>query len=845
MAAAAVIAVPLLHGASGGAYADADRMVWITLFGLVAACCLPLTICLPRTIRGPAKPDAAQLGALLYLTGAMIAAVFTIVPSTALFGDLERRSGFLSDLALVLLFFAARPLGRRTAATRTVLVGLLCAGVVISAVAVFQALGWPPLADLPISRPGSLLGGPTYLGAYAALLLPIAIAASSGRLRGAICTLIVVTLVLTGARVCVLTAGLGAAIALAGAGGPSRRNVAILAGAALLLGALLWIPGIARHLPDGALPTRIDALFSGDDAHQRSLLYRDAIAAIPRPASALVTGHGPDSIGTLFAADLSEETALHFGGRVHIDRLHSSLLDVLFTRGGVALIGLLLMVGAAVHRGTRRASNDREAGPDDIEARRLRAGIVGAVVATFLDGALAVPGAASQLWLFVGCGILSASGTGAGEESRPDPRGGQGDDGSPAAWRHGLAAIGCVATIYALPLQVAWLALIWVALLPRRSGPGALRAGLAITGLYTVAAFFVRPAGAASMQGAEGHAERGQINLWITAAAIAAVLIVISRSSLHSGARPPIPRARRVGIGVLALLALFVGADLFFRLVSAVEARAATESQIAGAPPRAAEELLASAATRAPESTRYAALTLLAMADRAQAVRGDETILAAVVARTARPIESILHAGPVEARSLTLAARAVFRIAAVAPAFAVELRRVAATLAERAVATAPYSTPTLATAAQAALRDGDVESARRYIARGQALDGDDPTLGLLRARAEAYDHDLSAAAHHYGLCLPRLVTAATILETRLAIAIAAAARSSIDDAAALLVSAAELVPNAAPLDLQPLRPLLHFIDDARRDALFRAARRQQPDLARDINAIAAALIGSD
>ena len=65
---------------------------------------------------------------------------------------------------------------------------------------------------------------------------------------------------------------------------------------------------------------------------------------------------------------------------------------------------------------------------------------------------------------------------------------------------------------------------------------------------------------------------------------------------------------------VIALFVIGIQIDLFGRLFCAIEARSATESQIAGAPPRAAEKLLSAAATRAPESPRYAALTLLALA---------------------------------------------------------------------------------------------------------------------------------------------------------------------------------------------------------------------------------------
>ena len=290
-------------------------------------------------------------------------------------GTAERRLGALAWVLFAVAFAGGQVLGADRA-RRVVAAGAVVALGLLGAWSTAEALGWRPI---PLVGAGPRLGGPfgssAFLGAAAALLLPVGAGVALDRswsrwwrrLAAAATAVGAVGLIGSGARAAWLgVAGAGALAAWRGRpaltawwsgqrrAGRSRQAGARMAGAmiaGLLVVALIGAAtGVGGRVP-GALTDDRGGLQGRFDE------WRVATRTVARHP---LLGVGPEGGRIAFGAAV-DDAYERAHGRSHLpDRAHSGPLDVAVTSG---LLGLVLVawLWLAVGRHLRRASGGGEA----------------------------------------------------------------------------------------------------------------------------------------------------------------------------------------------------------------------------------------------------------------------------------------------------------------------------------------------------------------------------------------------------------------------------------------------------------------------------------------------------
>jgi len=808
----ALISVPLFADPLSSRGFQEDRIVLLRLLGTLG---LGVLIVRPARARGL---GFIGVGLALYLLASTVSAWFSEEPIAAWRGAYLRQAGWQTDLGLAGILLAASTLASRRALSELAVQALLLCGAVSSILALFQTAGLPVPFLLPGTRSGGFTGGPTYLGSCLAALLPIALARISegraARAHIALSVLLLLGLLASASRAALLAALCGAA--LVGVWRGRARLVLGSAAALLLVGALFCLPFVRARLPADALPNRLVSDALGDQLRERALLYRDGLAALSNQGVRLWIGRGPDTIGNRFTAEISEDLQHRLGGKVRVDRLHSDPLDLIYTRGILAALGLILLVAGGLRIGHRAARAPPAAGT------ALCIGLSASLLANFIDGALSVPGAGSRLLLFFAAGWLAGWAA-----SEREPR----EAAPPAASSLVglLTGAGLAVVLFAVSdLRQAWLALPLLLLLRRSSGKlRALFAAAALVLPFLALHLALDPSGARvfSASGPGAFADRARLDLVLLLltllAAVAGVAFVRFREERTSG-----PGGRsRLSQAALALLLLFF-LNLAYhdarRLLADVNARAALDAQLRGGKPAAAARLLEDAIEWAPEVAEYRKLAILAYTDEAHGGQGraPSELLQSTGAQVAR----ILADHPRDAFALAQSARCLIEFGRLLPQQAHGLTQRALKFAERALRAAPFATPVLHVAAEVLIESGDLDRAALLLDRSISIDRREARGLLLRGRGLAAKNDLEGAAHFYGLAND---SGAGKNECLAALIIAAGATGRVEDAATLAMLLADRVPNSPRLEFEVAgaRPLLRHLRDNHFKELFDHAER--------------------
>jgi O-antigen ligase/Flp pilus assembly protein TadD len=284
-----------------------------------------------------------------------VTAVFGVDPLYAWIGTPERHWGVVAWALFLLAFVSGQAM--RPVDGRTVTAGVAVSVGLVGTWAVAEVLGWQPFDVVGgSSRPGGPFGSSAYLGSFAALALPIAVAVALDRsyrpvARSAAATATVLgtaALVGSGAR----AAWGGALVAfLVWAGARPRRPT----GRRHLLG----VVSVAAVLVAAAVATgvadRVPALATDERGGVRGRIdeWRVASAVV---ADHPLLGVGPEGYRIAFPDAVDEEYEQAHGRSPLPDRAHSAVLDVAATTGvpgAVAYLALLGIVGAFALRGIR------------------------------------------------------------------------------------------------------------------------------------------------------------------------------------------------------------------------------------------------------------------------------------------------------------------------------------------------------------------------------------------------------------------------------------------------------------------------------------------------------------
>ncbi len=353
---------------------------WLAVSTLVLAGAAALWSVTPLRV-----PRSLGLALLVLLAAMAAAAAVGEDPLYAWIGTPERRFGVVGWALCVLAMAAGCSLGgncqekssagdgdagqfaRRRgrdgtpAPQHAVAAGLAVAALGVGGVATVEALGWePPVLDAGGRLTGTF-GSAAYLGAAAALLLPVVIGVATDRSqplawrRAAALAgpLLAVTVLGSGARaawVGLVTAALWSAWARRGAllGSPRRSVGLAVAGAVASVLLVVATP----------LGSRLVAITDPDAPGGQGRVdeWRVATAVL---AEHPLTGVGPEGYRVAFADGVDAAYERDHGREVQPDRAHSGPLDVALAGGlpGLAAwLAAVLIVGGAVRRALRWGS---------------------------------------------------------------------------------------------------------------------------------------------------------------------------------------------------------------------------------------------------------------------------------------------------------------------------------------------------------------------------------------------------------------------------------------------------------------------------------------------------------
>lgn len=278
---------------------------------------------------GPTRLDGA---ALVFAGAFLLCAAVSIAPPLSWHGLYREYLFGAAGLAALLSAFWLGAGQRPERVIRWTLAG----AVPVGAYALAQKAFGDPWVDIEGlgGRVASSLGDPVALGAYAALVLPLALAVR-GRLGLAAGALALPALAWSGARGSWLAAAVGCGLAALFARGGSAARWA----AAAALAAALAVPVAGRRA--GVLP--------GADAARRELWRSAWLEFRQRPW----LGSGPDALVVGLRRRKSEETARIYslaGGQSHA---HNDWLQVLATMGLAGGAGYAFLHARALREGAR------------------------------------------------------------------------------------------------------------------------------------------------------------------------------------------------------------------------------------------------------------------------------------------------------------------------------------------------------------------------------------------------------------------------------------------------------------------------------------------------------------
>jgi len=299
----------------------------------------------------------------LFVVSALVSTVFAVNGNLALFGSYGRYEGLLTILLYALLFWLTIQALDSPADAILVLRALLLAAFVVSVITIFQvafgSLTRPGLGESGFSFAGVLrgygtFGNPNALGAYLAMVLPVAawelVAAqsSSGRwLATNVVIILALALIVTFSRSAWLGAGIGVTAVLAAAA-PRRLRWAALATPVVLL---LVVLGASRLGPSSTAPNIVQAAggrlstvetpLAGSSGQFRVHVWVDSLKVI---GSRPLIGYGPDTFGLVYPRFQSGDWA---HGAI-IDRPHDELLGIAASQGIVGVIAFLVLLAVIV-----------------------------------------------------------------------------------------------------------------------------------------------------------------------------------------------------------------------------------------------------------------------------------------------------------------------------------------------------------------------------------------------------------------------------------------------------------------------------------------------------------------
>lgn len=294
------------------------------------------------------------LWSLVTLALALCAATF-LAPDLrlSLFGSYTRAQGLLTQLSYLLLFLIVATRLQYVEQAQRLLAAMVLGAAPLIILGIAQAGGADPLGLVSDARAPvyATLGRANFVGAYVAMLLPLALA-----------LLLAVRSRPQRAALGLLLLGQGLLIALSGARAPLVAAAGGLLAFAFLWCWPRWSPQRRRRAAIVALivlaAAAVGFLIAIYRARAGSTAARaviwDAVLTLIRRRPLL--GHGPDSLQLIFPGVYPPQLVYYLGRDFFVDRAHNLLLDWLVSAGILGLVALALLWLHALRLALRRLS---------------------------------------------------------------------------------------------------------------------------------------------------------------------------------------------------------------------------------------------------------------------------------------------------------------------------------------------------------------------------------------------------------------------------------------------------------------------------------------------------------
>lgn len=292
----------------------------------------------------------------------VLAALAGVGGLTSWIGYPGRYLGVLAWVVFLAAFALGASLSKRSDRC-LILVVASAASVLVSLYAILQAIGIDPIewsAELDVSRTRSTLGNAAFLGAYLAMIVPIAARlalstsepVASRALHAGTALLGVVALITTETRGAWLGASAGIVVVLAlehrRLRASPRRSAALLGAGLLVIVVLAVVGPIAGRIRSIADPT--EATGRG-----RLVQWERTVELIgDRP----VLGWGPETYAFTFPEHIDAEFEQKVGRTVVPDRAHNLFLDLGATTGALGVVAFLVVIAAVAGAVARMGDRD-------------------------------------------------------------------------------------------------------------------------------------------------------------------------------------------------------------------------------------------------------------------------------------------------------------------------------------------------------------------------------------------------------------------------------------------------------------------------------------------------------
>lgn len=353
------------------------------------------------------KLTGLEFPAIVLLILILISTRQSVHLPTSLNGAYLRYDGLYSYLIYVgLFFFAVQFLSQRERLENFLKLGVVAAWLV-AVYGTFQYFGidFMPWGSTGFNtgRSFSTLGNPVTLGAYLALMLPIALGLMleakepAEKVPFAIATFaIALCLVVTLSRSAWLAAAIGlAVVGIIGVrrGGANIRTM-VLTGTAVLVLALLALVLLG---PPTLVSKFTEVVSGGGSVYTRLLMWQISLKLI---AERPVFGFGPDALGLVFSR--YEPLALAKMAPLEIqDNVHNAFLQLAATSGVPALLVFLALIALLLTKAIKRINTG--------QVSFMEIGLLGGIVAFLIASITNVTGIASSTFLWLIMGALAAS----------------------------------------------------------------------------------------------------------------------------------------------------------------------------------------------------------------------------------------------------------------------------------------------------------------------------------------------------------------------------------------------------------------------------------------------------